>query len=206
MNSELFLILSYFTYGFSVCPFLLIGYLFLNKRHINPLLSYIAIIEFIIGTSSIFLNLIGLGDFQEQYLIYNLFGIGLWSFLLVKINSNKKSNYILFCLLIIIFFLSTVYHSARIIEFTAIILQLVLGIILLFSSLLNYQDKNISVFFIASIGIIAYSFIVANFFIFKSKIVELNIADFSKLWMIHQVAAMLYYTLLSISIWKSQEI
>jgi hypothetical protein len=206
MNSNLFLVFSYITYGFSIVPFLLICFFYLKKNYINPILALISSVEFLVGTFSILLNIYGFGYIQEQYVIYNIIGIALWSFLLLKINSNKILNYIFFSLLIIITLLSIYYQSNRTIEFTSTILQFIFGIILLSKTLQKIEYHKEKVFFSASIGILVYSFTVTNFFIFKSEIVKCNISDFSKLWMVHQVASIVYYMLLTISIWKSQKI
>jgi hypothetical protein len=206
MNSNLFLVFSYITYGFSIVPFLLICFFYFKKNDINPILALISSVEFLVGTFSILLNIYGFGYIQEQYVIYNIIGIALWSFLLLKINSNKILNYIFFSLLIIITLLSIYYQSNRMIEFTSTILQFIFGIILLSKSLQKIEYHKEKVFFSASIGILVYSFTVTNFFIFKSEIVKCDISDFSKLWMVHQVASIVYYMLLTISIWKSQKI
>ena len=206
MNSNLFLVFSYITYGFSIVPFLLICFFYFKKNDINPILALISSVEFLVGTFSILLNIYGFGYIQEEYVIYNIIGIALWSFLLLKINSNKILNYIFFSLLIIITLLSIYYQSNRMIEFTSTILQFIFGIILLSKSLQKIEYHKEKVFFSASIGILVYSFTVTNFFIFKSEIVKCDISDFSKLWMVHQVASIVYYMLLTISIWKSQKI
>jgi hypothetical protein len=206
MNSDLFLVFSYITYGFSIIPFLLICFFYFKKNYLNPILTLISSVEFLVGTFSILLNIYGFGYIQEQYVIYNIIGIALWSFLLLKINSNKNLNYIFLSLLIIITLLSIYYQSNRTIEFTSTILQFIFGIILLSRTLLKIEYHKEKVLFSASIGILVYSFTVTNFFIFKSEIVKCDISDFSKLWMVHQVASIIYYMLLTISIWKSQKI
>jgi hypothetical protein len=206
MNSDLFLVFSYITYGISIIPFLLICFFYFKKNYLNPILTLISSVEFLVGTFSILLNIYGFGYIQEQYVIYNIIGIALWSFLLLKINSNKNLNYIFLSLLIIITLLSIYYQSNRTIEFTSTILQFIFGIILLSRTLLKIEYHKEKVLFSASIGILVYSFTVTNFFIFKSEIVKCDISDFSKLWMVHQVASIIYYMLLTISIWKSQKI
>lgn len=206
MNSDLFLVFSYITYGFSIVPFLLICFFIFKKNYINPILALISSVEFLVGTFSILLNICGCGNIQEQYVIYNLIGIALWSFLFLKIKPNKILSYIFFSLLIIITLLSIFYQSQRTIEFISTILQFIFGITLLSKTLQKIEYHKEKVLFTASIGILVYSFTVTNFFIFKSEIVKCDISDFSKLWMVHQVAAIIYYMLLTISIWKSQKI
>ena len=58
----------------------------------------------------------------------------------------------------------------------------------------------------ASIGIMIYAFLTINLFIFKNILVDLNLDDFAFTWGVHQIAAVIYFSLLSISIWKSQKI
>jgi hypothetical protein len=68
----------------------------------------------------------------------------------------------------------------------------------------KYKKSNYLIF--TAIGLILYSVSMLNLIVFRDVLLKMELNSFYLSWSIHQIISIIYFSLLSISIWKSQKI
>ncbi len=207
MSEELFFTVVFIATGFAILPFLLILFFSIIKRKLEKILVLISIVEFLTASSNLFIHYARIGFYQEQFFLYYFIEIIIWLYILNKYYINWRLTTLIVLSLITFLFIFTPEWSFTSFELASKVLQLLLGLFMFHA---HFKDVSVSQLrnnlILTSIGILVYSFLNINLFLFKNVLNELNLNDFSLTWLIHQIAAVIYFTLLSINIWKNQRI
>jgi uncharacterized membrane protein len=209
MSEKIFYLIVKIIYVISVFPFLLSIYYSLKKSPPPFFLFSIICVELIIGSSNFLLYIYGYGRVEIQFIFYDLIEIITWNFLIYSLSKSKKTIQLQLLLLLIILYCIWFYKLGSVLEIYAKLLQMFLGIKLLLSviSTKAYDNTNSHNFILlTSIGLLIYSLVCINNFIFKDLLVGLTISSFALSWLSHQFAALVYISLLFVSVWKSQEV
>ncbi len=209
MSEKTFFLFVYITLGFSILPILLISILYLLGKKCDRDLYLISFIEFSTFVSNFLLYNTGLGHLKIQYTIYSILEISIWIYILQhKFLTNKQGYLIIFSSTLILLLL---YQTNQLFHFELIsrILQFILGLKILLKNF-DFEKTNKNQFlshnFYLSIGLLIYSFFSINLYLFQDLLVKMKLSSFSFATTSHQFAAIIYFSLLSISIWKSQKI
>lgn len=206
MPENIFFILTYIVFGFSFLPALLI-LIWSNKRSsFEPNIKIISVIELVTNLSNLFLYHLGLGYLKQQYFIYSILQVFCWIFLLNINRLSKTVTWILISLSLTIFFISVYCDLSILSPIYSRLIQLLLGIYLLKIEIKKNLNVHKKSGFLIAIALIIYSVSSINILIFDSLISKMNVSNFNYIWSTHQFAALIYYVLLSISLWKSQKI
>jgi hypothetical protein len=206
MPENIFFLITYIVFGFSFLPALLI-LLRPNKRsYFESNIKIISIVELVTNLSNLSLYHLGLGHLKQQYFIYSILQVFCWIFLLRINRLSKPVTWILISLSLTIFFISFYFDLSILSPIYSRMVQLLLGIYLLKIEMKKNLNVHKKSGFLVAIALIIYSVSSINILIFDSFISIMNVSNFNYIWSTHQFAALFYYVLLSISIWKSQKI
>jgi hypothetical protein len=206
MSKNDFLLIASVIYVFSFLPVLLSTYNLLKKRKSNYSFLLISTVEFTINTVNFLLYFSGNSNSDLQFFIFLVIDIGLWIYLLYRHDLKKK--YLIFLVVTVTFLgllFTTKYSDLTKLHIVAKIVQFIFGLHI-FSKVLNEKGRKSNTFLFASVGIMIYSISTINLIIFSDLFETVETSIFLKIWSIHQFAAIIYFSLLSISIWKSQKI
>jgi hypothetical protein len=207
MSVELFYLIVYVTLGFSFIPFFLFFLIISRKRVPSIIVSVISILEFSTFLSNVLLDANGLGQWKLQFTIYYVLELSCWYFVLSKFYLSKHLSFFLIIssLIAIIYFQNLGYSTG--IKYLSKSMQFILGLILLTRELRKNELKtNSSYIYFTAFGLIIYSLVSLNLTLLNDLIMQMNVNNFILTWTTHQIAAIIYFSLLSISIWKSQKI
>lgn len=209
MSEDLFFTFVFIAFGFAILPFLLVLYFSIRKRKLDQILILICIVEFLTTSTNLFIHFTNFGYLKEQFYLYYILEIICWVYILSKFYLKRKISIILIILIFCCLLFLTITNLFFAFEFISKITQLALGINMFWFQIKDsdskiYKFKN--PFIYVSIGIMLYTFLTINLFIFKDLLMKLNLDDFAFTWGVHQIAAIIYFSLLSISIWQSQKI
>lgn len=207
MSEDLFFKLVIIASGFAVLPILLVLFFSVFHKKFNQILTLISLVEFLTNSANLLIYYTKFGYFKEQFYIYYILEIVCWVYILGKFYFKFEISIILTVLLLFCLSILTFYRSFYAFEFISKIIQFILGVNMFMNQIKDSKTSTINHSLIfASIGIMIYAFLTINLFIFKNILVDLNLDDFAFTWGVHQIAAVIYFSLLSISIWKSQKI
>lgn len=173
------------------------------------MLLIISLLVFVINTSNFIFYISELGHIQTQFLIYSSIELISWLFILYRFVYREINikNTLLLVFTVLIFFLEFKFSNYNLIKFESKCLQFYLGMILLFKcSEFGNKSNDIKINIYLPVGLILYSLTAINISFFRDFLNVMKDSNFYTVWAIHQFAAIIYFSLLSISIWKSQKI
>lgn len=209
MSKELYYLIIYLALGFSAVPFCLNLFLFFKRKSLNLICVFISILEFSTFFTNVFLNVNGLGHLKLQFIIYYILVLICWNVILHKYYLNVKKSVLLIVLSAIFIGFCFTLDKPFILQFFSRCIQFLLGILILLDlykdSIQNLNEKKEFLKYTA-LGLVLYSFVSMNLSIFRNVLIGLTHSDYALAWTTHQFAAIIYFSLLSISIWKSQKI
>lgn len=204
MDETCFIFITLFIFGFSLIPFLLSIYYRLNGKSTTKTIFLISLVEIFNSICNFTFYIFDLQFIQFQFYLYYFLEIVCWLWVFRIIQKQSKINWLqipfFIGLSLLMIFTSRLTH----LELLSKGLEFVLGISFLRLSVQNNKFSNAN--FFLSLGLIIYSVSSINIFIFNNEIIKVSDFHFYTIWSTHQFAALLYYILLSISIWKSQKI
>jgi hypothetical protein len=208
MPINIFYSLVYLTLGISFIPICLIVYFKVRQKRTNVLIVVISTMEFSTFFSNLFLDYIGYGYLQIQFTVYSLINIICWVFFLL-LNKFSIIKRVLFLVVLLAIIYISELKDSQTLQIVSKFLQLILGIKILldefdFSKNGKYKKSNYLIF--TAIGLILYSVSMLNLIVFRDVLLKMELNSFYLSWSIHQIISIIYFSLLSISIWKSQKI
>lgn len=208
MSKEMFYSLAFITFGFSIGPFILFSVLYLVGRiKYSYLPFWISLLEFINGSSNILFYLFGYGNNKWQFNIYFILEIVVWLLIISKYFISKKISAFIFVLITTFIVLLFSVNEMQYLGMISKIIQFSLGLLLILDSLkINRNQKDFKNSKYISIGLMLYGFSTFNLYLLRNIVIKMDDFSFYLSWTTHQFAAIIYFSLLSISIWKSQKI
>jgi hypothetical protein len=207
MLEKYFNFLSYSSFAFSIFP-IGISIFYLFKRYkFDFSLAVVSSVEFLSGLSNITLEFCGLGHIKLQFVIYDTSISLIWLILFLKSIKNRCLSRLMTLFVVLNFFLFFLNKNPDFLQFNALILQFLYGVQFFWHFNLKSNNNNVESYKIfAFTGFILYSITALNLLIFNNVLAEITSSLFQMIWTTHQFAAIIYFSLLSISIWKSQRI
>jgi hypothetical protein len=207
MSEELFYLIAYSTFGLSTIPFIFSVIFFVKSRSFSKILFSISLLELITGTSNISLSIFGYGHLTGQFTVYFLLEIFTWLFLLYTYYLTLNQVIVLSLSTLIAVTLICSLGSSSTLIFVSKLLQFILGFMMLWkhSYAKNKTRESGNLLYLA-VGLMLYAFMVIHLFFFWDVLVKMNLEMFNLTWFVHQFAAIIYFSLLSISTWKSRKI
>ena len=206
MPDKFFITISYFTFGLSVIPIILIILLKSLSRKIDVIIGLVSLTEFITGISNfIFYQFVEESN-VIQFQIYYIIEISCWIFIILRFYTKYVSSIHLISLAVVFLFFVINFEYNILLEVGSKLLQFYLAAVIFLKFLAGDEIPLKKEFFYFSTGILIYSFTCLNILLFKNLINEVEMSSYYVYWLSHQLAAIIYFSLLSISIWKSQKI
>lgn len=205
MSEEWFYYIVYLTFGFSALPCIILIISVFRKTQPNLITTIISILEFSTFSANVILDILNLGHVKIQFGIYYIIELICWNYILKKyyFKKNKSLLWFLLSFFAIIYFLNVGDYNY--LKFLSKFTQFILGLNILLAELKNHNHSKTYFLFPVSIGLIMYSLVSMNLILFNSLIIQMNENNFSLTWSTHQFTAIIYFSLLSISLWKSQK-
>jgi hypothetical protein len=207
MSDELFYLIAYSTFGLSAIPFIFSVIFFVRSRSFSKILFSISLLELITGASNISLSVFGYGHLTGQYTVYYLLEMATWLFLLYTYYLTLNQAIVLSLSTLIAVTLICSLGSSSTLMVVSKLLQFSLGLMMLwkhtYSKKKNGESENL---LYLAVGLMLYAFMVIHLFFFLDVLEKMNSEMFNLTWFVHQFAAIIYFSLLSISTWKSRKI
>ncbi len=206
MPEKFFIAISYITFGLSVIPFILLIFLKFLSRKVNVIIGLVSLTEFITGISNfIFYQFVEESNLI-QFQIYYTIEISCWIFIILRFYINQVRYIHLISLAVVFLFFVINFENNILLEVCSKLLQLYLAAVIILKFLADDEKPLKKEVFYFSIGILIYSFTCVNILLFKNLTKDIEMSSYYVYWLSHQFAAIIYFSLLSISIWKSQKI
>ena len=206
MPEKFFIAISYITFGLSVIPFILLIFLKFLSRKVNVIIGLVSLTEFITGISNfIFYQFVEESNLI-QFQIYYTIEISCWIFIILRFYINQVRYIHLISLAVVFLFFVINFENNILLEVCSKLLQLYLAAVIILKFLADDEKPLQKEVFYFSIGILIYSFTCVNILLFKNLTKDIEMSSYYVYWLSHQFAAIIYFSLLSISIWKSQKI
>jgi hypothetical protein len=166
----------------------------------------VSLTEFITGISNfIFYQFVEESNLI-QFQIYYTIEISCWIFIILRFYINQVRYIHLISLAVVFLFFVINFENNILLEVCSKLLQLYLAAVIILKFLADDEKPLKKEVFYFSIGILIYSFTCVNILLFKNLTKDIEMSSYYVYWLSHQFAAIIYFSLLSISIWKSQKI
>jgi hypothetical protein len=207
MSEELFYLIAYSTFGLSTIPFIFSVIFFVKSRSFSKILFSISLLELITGASNISLSIFGYGHLTGQFTVYYFLEIFTWLFLLYTYYLTLNQVIVLSLSTLIAVTLICSLGSSSTLIFVSKLLQFILGFMMLWKySYAKDKTRESGNLLYLAVGLMLYAFMVIHLFFFRDVLVKMNSEMYNLTWFVHQFAAIIYFSLLSISTWKSRKI
>lgn len=204
MDEKCFIFITLCIFGFSLFPLVLLIYFGLSGKSTTKIIFLVSSVEIFNSICNFILYILDFQNNKYQFYVYYFLEIVCWLlvFRLIQKQTRFARLQTPFVLGLTLFMVYT--GSLTFLELFSKGLEFALGMSILKLCVHNHKFSNPN--FFLSIGLILYSVSSTNIFIFNNQIIKVSDFHFYAIWSTHQFAALFYYVLLSISIWKSQKI
>lgn len=206
MSESIFWVITYVIFGFSFLPLILSLLLRRFKLEIDNNILLIAVTEFATSFSNLAFYLLGYGACTWQYDMYSTAEVFCFLLVFYRLNLKSVTNKIISLIIFLLFLipLILVYFSIET-RFYSKFLQFLLSLYLIRNYFQNSYLKEIKSSYLAlSIGLLIYSVISFNLFIFIDWFPKFSKENYYLIWILHQFSALVFYVLISVGLWMGR--